>query len=118
MPRAAAEGDYDAAAIYDPTPYQAGMTSNDIGAKRYPFADKTFDYEKLYAPDEKREPAGEKSTMDLAEVATTGVEGLKTIIPLAGISNWYEYSNSQGVSIYSEPHYTDIWKKKDIRLSF
>ena len=42
------------------------------------------------------------------EVATTGVEGLKTIIPVAGISSWYDYANSQGVSTYSEPHYTDI----------
>lgn len=42
------------------------------------------------------------------EVATTGVEGLKTIIPVAGISSWYDYANSQGVSTHSEPHYTDI----------
>lgn len=41
------------------------------------------------------------------EVATTGVKGLKTIIPVAGISNWYDYTNSQGVSRTSEPHYTD-----------
>ena len=217
VPRAAAEGDYDAAAIYDPTPYQAGVTSNNIGAKSYPYADETFDYEKLYAPGEKRKPAGDKSTMELSEeadsedwtytvpgsqgkmsgyyaadlydyylirgfavieaggigtygsegyelcgsdlerdahkcvvewlhgdrtaytdkenniavsadwcngnvamtggsyggtlpfeVATTGVEGLKTIIPVAGISNWYDYANSQGVSTYSDPHYTDI----------
>ncbi len=217
VPRAAAEGNYDAAAIYDPTPYQAGVTSNNIGAKSYPYADKTFDYEKLYASGEKRKPAGDKSTMELAEeansedwtytvpgsdgkmsgyyavgtydyylirgfavieaggigtygsegyelcgsdlerdshkcvvewlhgdrtaytdkennitisadwcngnvamtggsygrtlpfeVATTGVEGLKTIIPVAGISSWYDYANSQGVSTHSEPHYTDI----------
>ena len=31
-------------------------------------------------------------------VATTGVEGLKTIIPEAAPSNWYTYVNSQGVS--------------------
>ena len=42
------------------------------------------------------------------EVAVTGVKGLKTIIPVAGISNWYEYVNSQGVSTYSVPHYTDF----------
>ena len=30
------------------------------------------------------------------EVATSGVEGLKTIIPFAGIASWYEYTNSQG----------------------
>ena len=31
-------------------------------------------------------------------VATTGVEGLETIVPVAGISSWYSYSNSQGIS--------------------
>ncbi|MDR0570970.1 MAG: hypothetical protein LBG71_07120, partial [Clostridiales Family XIII bacterium] len=29
-------------------------------------------------------------------LATTGVEGLKTIVPAAGIASWYEYTNSQG----------------------
>ena len=41
------------------------------------------------------------------EVATTGVEGLKTIIPVAGIANWYEYTNSQGVATTAYPHYTE-----------
>lgn len=31
-------------------------------------------------------------------LATTGVEGLETIVPVAGIASWYEYTNSQGVS--------------------
>ena len=31
-------------------------------------------------------------------LATTGVEGLETIVPVAGISSWYEYTNSQGVA--------------------
>ena len=217
VPRAAAEGQYDAAAIYDPTPYPAGITNNEVGARDYPYAEENFDYEKLYASGEKRKPAGEKNTMDAAEeadsedwtytvpgsqgqrtgyytistydyflirgfavveaagigtygsegyelcgsdlerdshkcvvewlhgdrtaytdkennvaisadwcngniamtgtsyggtlpyeVATTGVEGLKTIIPVAGISNWYDYSNSQGVHTYSTPNYTDL----------
>lgn len=29
-------------------------------------------------------------------VATTGVEGLKTIVPIAGISNWYDYYRANG----------------------
>lgn len=41
------------------------------------------------------------------EVATTGVRGLKTIIPVAGIASWYDYVNSQGVSTASEGNYTD-----------
>lgn len=31
-------------------------------------------------------------------LATTGVEGLETIVPVAGIASWYEYSFCQGVS--------------------
>ena len=27
-----------------------------------------------------------------------GVEGLRTIIPFAGIASWYDYTNAQGVS--------------------
>ena len=29
-------------------------------------------------------------------VASTGVEGLETIVPVAGVASWYEYGNSQG----------------------
>ncbi len=39
------------------------------------------------------------------EVATSGVEGLKTIIPFAGIASWYEYTNSQGAPLYNEADY-------------
>lgn len=31
------------------------------------------------------------------EVAATGVEGLETVVPIAGVSSWYDYSNSQGI---------------------
>lgn len=31
------------------------------------------------------------------EVATTGVEGLETIVPVAGVSSWYDFTNSQGI---------------------
>lgn len=41
------------------------------------------------------------------EVATTGVEGLKTIIPFAGIASWYDYTNSQGIPIIFEVNYAD-----------
>ena len=34
-------------------------------------------------------------------LATTGVEGLETIVPVAGIASWYEYTNSQGASTSS-----------------
>ncbi len=41
------------------------------------------------------------------EVATTGVKGLKTIIPYAGIASWYDYTNSQGIPTRTDVHYTD-----------
>ncbi len=40
-------------------------------------------------------------------VAVTGVEGLKTIIPVAGIASWYDYTNSQGINLLNNPNYTD-----------
>ena len=30
-------------------------------------------------------------------VAATGVEGLKTIVPICAISSWYDYDRSQGL---------------------
>ena len=41
------------------------------------------------------------------EVATTGVEGLETIIPYAGIASWYDYTNSQGISLHYDVNYAD-----------
>ena len=40
-------------------------------------------------------------------VATTGVEGLETIIPFCGIASWYDYTNSQGVTKHFYANYTD-----------
>lgn len=40
-------------------------------------------------------------------LATTGVEGLETIVPVAGIASWYEYTNSQGIATRSDPAYSD-----------
>ena len=40
-------------------------------------------------------------------LTTTGVEGLKTIVPVAGIASWYEYTNSQGISTRSSTAYTN-----------
>ena len=215
LPRAAAEGKYKAAVIFDPTPYPAGIYEETKGYLGFPFAEKTFDYSKLYEPGNKRESAGEITTLRAAleadpadwnytapgttnpgyylseyydyflirgfaiaeaggigtygsqgyelcgfdlerdaqknviewltgdrpayadpqsnievkadwcngnvamtgvsyggtlpyEVAVTGVKGLKTIIPVAGISNWYEYSNAQGIPLTGPVAYNDI----------
>jgi len=40
-------------------------------------------------------------------LATTGVKGLETIVPVAGIASWYEYTNSQGISTRTGVNYTD-----------
>lgn len=40
-------------------------------------------------------------------VASTGVKGLETIVPVAGIASWYEYTNSQGISTGRNPAYSD-----------
>ena len=45
-------------------------------------------------------------TTDFA-VASTGVANLKTIVPVAGIASWYEYTNSQGISTGRNPAYSD-----------
>ena len=39
------------------------------------------------------------------EVATTGVDGLKTIVPEAGPSSWYGYVNAQGIGIEKSKSY-------------
>ena len=40
-------------------------------------------------------------------VAATDVEGLKTIVPAAGIASWYDYFNSQGTQFGNAP-YSDL----------
>ena len=215
VPRAAVEGRYKAATIYDPTPYSAGICQ-EFAESNYALYVKTgFDYERLYQPGQKRSPAGESSAMEAAlaanpardwnyivpvsgdigcsslqdydyylvrgfavvcasgigtfgsegfelcgmdlerdshkavvewlhgdrvaytdkthnieikadwsngnvamtgcsyggtmpfEVATTGVDGLKTIIPFAGIASWYDYTNSQGAPIRFDVNFAD-----------
>ncbi len=212
VPRSAVEGKYQAATIYDPTPYNTG-TYNILPQQMYSM--EPFDYQSLYRECEKRTPAGEMSSMDCAlaarperdwnytvpasksgqigysymadydyylvrgfavveasgigtygsegfelcgthlerdshkavvewltgdrkaftdrtnrieiradwsngkvamagcsyggtlpfEVATTGVKGLETIIPSAGIASWYDYTNSQGVATIFDVFY-------------
>ena len=214
VPRAAAEGNFKAATIYDPTPYGAG-TVEESSMDSSPFKNPVpFDYDKLYEPGEKRTPKGSMTTLEAAkeadpeswnyivpysgasgysyaqlydpylvrgfavveaggigtygsegfelcgfdlerdshkcvvewlagdrvaytdpyhdieikaewsngniamtgcsyggtlpfEVATTGVKGLKTIIPFAGIASWYDYTNSQGAPLYLSASYAD-----------
>ncbi len=215
VPRAAAEGDYKAATIYDPTPYGAGVIEDALDNNRPLFNPTPFDYNKLYQIGQKRTPSEKMTSLEAAEiadpeswnyyvpsngsqgfgfadlydyylirgfavaecggigtfgsegfelcgmdlecyshqcvvewltgkrvaytdprnnieieaewsngnvamsgcsyggtlcyeVATTGVEGLKTIIPIAGIASWYDYTNSQGIPTIYNVSYADI----------
>lgn len=214
VPRAAAEGRYKAAAIYDPTPYTAGTVALYDGSAREAYLKETFDFNLFTKDCAHREKTGAMTTLEAAEaadpsqwnyttpeggeaftiaslydyylargfavaigsgigtygsegfelcgtewerdshkavvewlagnrraftdrtsdieimatdwtngsvamtgcsyggtlpfsVAVTGVEGLKTIIPVAGIASWYDYTNSQGVNTTNESNYTD-----------
>lgn len=215
VPRAAAQGTYKAAAIYDPTPYNAGTVANTMVESGAMYnRDEPFDYESLYHACEKRNPQGSVSTLEAASqadplqwiytvpisgaegfpyfsvydyylargfavveasgigtygsegfelcgmkperdghkavvewltgdrraftdtisdvevraewcngnvamtgisyggtlpfsVAVTGVKGLKTIIPCAGIASWYDYTNAQGVPTLNDANYAD-----------
>ena len=209
LPRAAMEGDYQAATIYEARPYITGCTSGDV-----PYGEEGYDISKLYSQPEARTPVGEATTEEVAAeadssewyyynphedmydyedltwydyylvrgyavvecgglgtrgsdgfetcgtdleidafkcviewltgdrvaytdktsnieikadwsngkvgmtgrsyagttqfgLATTGVEGLETIVPVAGIASWYEYTNAQGISTDSDPAYSD-----------
>ena len=213
VPRAAAEGNYKAATIYDPVPYGPGVNNENYENPDPLYNPVAFDYDKLYKKAPKREPKGSMTTLELSkiadpetwnykvpneggegyayaneydyylvrgfavveaggigtygsegfelcgfdlerdahkcvvewltgdrnaytdpyndilikadwsngnvamtgcsyggtlpyEVATTGVKGLKTIIPFAGIASWYDYSNSQGISLAASSAYT------------
>lgn len=214
VPRAAAEGAYRAATIYDPTPYGSGTVDEEEMNSTFRMNPVPFDYNRLYQPGEKRNPNGVVTTLDVAEaadpdswnymvpisgkdgyayaskydyflvrgfavveaggigtyhsegfelcgfdlerdahkcvvewltgnrvaftdpynnieikaewsngnvamtgcsyggtipfeVAVTGVKGLKTIIPFAGIASWYDYSNSQGIPRFMTAAYVN-----------
>ena len=218
VPRAAAEGRYKAAVLYNPTPYGAGTVQRYLASIEDLYTKEYFDQSRFYEPCEKREPAGSMTTLEAAaqadpmtwnyrtpdadlgpegigfsyaefhlyyivrgfaavdacgigtygsegfelcglklerdshkavvewltgdrraftdatsnieikadwcsgsvamtgcsyggtlpfEVAVTGVRGLKTIVPFAGIASWYDYTNAQGISILNQSNYAD-----------
>ena len=40
--------------------------------------------------------------------AATGVDGLKTIVPIAAISDWYAYSRSGGIRVFGTNYPTAL----------
>ena len=69
VPRAAAEGRYQAATIYDPPPYSAGTCEEYAESAYAMYVDTDFDYQRLYQPGEKRSAVGKSSTMEAALAA-------------------------------------------------
>ena len=69
VPRAAAEGKYKAAVLYNPTPYGAGTVEKAEESASVLYTEKVFDQSRFYLPCEKREPAGTMTTLEAAAKA-------------------------------------------------
>ena len=69
VPRAAAEGRYKAAVIYNPTPYGAGTVERYLASIEDLYTKEYFDQSRFYEPCEKREPAGSMTTLEAAAQA-------------------------------------------------
>ena len=71
LPRSAAEGVYKAAAIYDPTPYNAGTYQDKDSHNSYTslYVEEPFNYNDLYRDCEKRTPEGVVTTLEAAQIA-------------------------------------------------
>ncbi len=66
VPRAAVEGRYKAAVIYNPTPYGAGTVERYRGSIEKLYHKEYFDQSRFYEPCEKREPVGSMTTLEAA----------------------------------------------------
>ena len=77
LPRAAMEGDYQAATIYEARPYITGCTSGDV-----PYGEEGYVISKLYSQPEARTPVGEATTEEVAAEADS--------------SEWYYYAPPRG----------------------
>ncbi len=102
LPKSAAEGRYQAAAIYDPYPYAAGIVTNMEALLDSPFGAESFDKTKLYREGEKRESQGSIDTMAAALNADQS-QWLYTV-PASGAAgyntkNLYDYFLIRGFAI-------------------
>ena len=66
VPKSAAQGKYKAAAVYDPTPYPAGVREKIDGNHPDPYTAAKFDLAKLNTIGKKRESAGRISSYEAA----------------------------------------------------
>lgn len=91
VPRAAAEGDYQAATIYEARPYITGCTNRGMG---YDTKD-GYDMTKLYAQPEARTSLGKASTMEAAADADS--------------SDWYYYNPFEDMMDYEDLDWYDYY---------
>ena len=90
LPRAAMEGDYQAATIYEARPYITGCTSGPT-----PYGEEGYDISKLYSQPEARTPVGEATTEEVAAEADS--------------SEWYYYNEYEGIYDYEDLTWYDYY---------
>ena len=73
VPRAAAEGNFKAATIYDPTPYGAGTVEDNDESDRQLYNPTPFDYDNLYGAGQKRVPADKMTTLEKMPILKAGI---------------------------------------------
>ena len=100
VPRAAAEGRYKAAVIYNPTPYGAGTVERYRGSTEKLYHKEYFDQSRFYEPCEKREPIGSMTTLEAAAQADPMTWNYQT--PDAGLDGFdIGFSYAQKTTIIS-----------------
>lgn len=104
VPRAAVEGKFKAATIYDPTPYGVGTYEEAYNDPESMFSKTPFDYDSLYRACEKRTPAGEMSTMDCALAARPDRDWNYTVPQTSGKQGYsylinYDYYLVRGFAV-------------------
>ena len=90
LPRAAMEGDYQAATIYEARPYITGCTSGPT-----PYGEEGYDISKLYSQPDARTPVGEATTEEVAAEADS--------------SEWYYYNEYEGIYDYEDLTWYDYY---------
>ena len=101
LPRAAAEGKYKVASVYDPSPDNAGTVEAET-VKDIAKGDEEFDFDCIYEECEKRTPTGTVKTIEHAE----GIDASEWIysVPVSGEQGYkygkkYDYYLTRGFAV-------------------
>lgn len=94
LPRAAMEGDYQAATIYEARPYITGCTDRWGLLKSYEYGEK-FDIESMYSQPAARKAAGHATTAEVAAKADS--------------SDWYYYNPCEDMMDYEDLDWYDYY---------